>query len=91
MKRISKCLREFRASPMYPVLSRSVSSLCQCHRPIGAVNELIAQLAARRKEGRPNVFVTGGAGRFVLPSLAREHAARYEPHLVLAGIALTQS
>lgn len=57
---------------------------------VGAVNELIAQLAAR-KNIRPDVFLTGGAGRFVLSSIAREYASRYEPHLVLAGIALLQS
>jgi len=50
---------------------------------VGAVRQLVEQLAGSRDA---EVFLTGGAG----PAVARiiGPAARYVPHLTLAGIAL---
>ena len=49
---------------------------------VGGVRELIARLPA----DDPQVYLTGGAAPLVAPLLSPD--ARYEPHLVLAGIAL---
>lgn len=54
---------------------------------VGAINELINQQAADLALP-PDVFVTGGAGGTVAGPLAEHHRVRFEPHLVLAGIAL---
>ena len=52
---------------------------------VGGVRQLI-ELLARAHDAEPLVFLTGGAAPAVAPLLARD--ARYEPFLVLAGIAL---
>lgn len=54
---------------------------------VGAINELIKQQSAALTLA-PDVFVTGGAGGTVAGPLAEHHRVRFEPHLVLAGIAL---
>lgn len=53
---------------------------------IGGVRQLV-ELLGRRFPAPPEVFLTGGAAPAVAPLVADQ--ARYEPHLVLAGIALT--
>ena len=52
---------------------------------VGAMRELIARLSVGLSS-RPDVFLTGGA----VPAVAKllGETARYEPHLVLSGIAL---
>ena len=52
---------------------------------VGGARELIARMAAADEP--PRVILTGGAAQSVAPLLAPD--ALYEPHLVLAGIALT--
>ena len=52
---------------------------------VGAVRELIQRMA-NESSGRPQVFVTGGAGLPVAQLL--DPSAPYIPHLTLAGIAL---
>jgi type III pantothenate kinase len=52
---------------------------------VGGVRHLI-ELLAGSVQGEPMVVLTGGAAPAVATLLA--HQARYEPHLVLAGIAL---
>lgn len=52
---------------------------------VGAARELIAQMSAADEP--PRVILTGGAAQSVADLLAP--GALYEPHLVLAGIALT--
>jgi len=53
---------------------------------VGAIRELTRGLAASSPAGA-DLFITGGAGRTVAEVLGP--AARFEPHLTLAGIALT--
>ena len=53
---------------------------------VGAARELIARLATQC-ETPPEVFLTGGAAPSVAQLLG---ATRYEPHLVLAGIVLSE-
>ena len=53
---------------------------------VGGVRELIHRFEADA-QGEANVFLSGGAAPSVAQLLKAE--ARYEPHLVLAGIALT--
>lgn len=53
---------------------------------IGAMKQLIAQLA-RDLPTMPQLFITGGAAPSVIPFVNSE--ARYVPHLVLGGIALS--
>ncbi len=52
---------------------------------VGAVRELTAQLSSRLSPS-PEVFLTGGAAAHFATVL--DLKARYEPHLVLSGIAL---
>lgn len=54
---------------------------------VGAIHQLIHQQSAEQSLA-PDVFVTGGAGGTIAGPLAEYHRVRYEPHLVLAGIAL---
>jgi type III pantothenate kinase len=59
---------------------------------VGAMRELIEQLhkaATGGRAGRPQVFLTGGAGAGVAELLGSD--ARYVPNLTLAGIALAAS
>lgn len=51
---------------------------------VGGIRELATRLSP---EGRPVVFLTGGAAPHVARLIA--HEAQYVPHLVLGGIALT--
>lgn len=53
---------------------------------VGGVKELIAQFG-KNADGESEVFLTGGAAPSVAGLLAT--SARFEPHLTLAGIALT--
>jgi type III pantothenate kinase len=57
---------------------------------VGAMRELIAQLAATTtdKQTSPEIYLTGGAA----PSVAKQldPAAHYIEHLVLSGIALAK-
>ena len=55
---------------------------------VGAIRELTEQLA-RDLHGKPNLFLTGGAGPAVAKLL--DPTAQHVPHLTLAGIALTAS
>jgi type III pantothenate kinase len=55
---------------------------------VGGVRQLI-ELLGRGLSAPPEVFLTGGAAPRVAPLVAP--GARYEPHLVLAGIALAAS
>jgi len=52
---------------------------------VGAVRQLIGELT-KDLPGRPDVFLTGGAGPAVAKLLGR--SARHVPHLTLSGIAL---
>lgn len=53
---------------------------------VGSIRQLIAEMAAEAA-GEPEILVTGGAAAMVAERLGP--AARYVPHLTLAGIALT--
>ncbi|HEX3870966.1 MAG TPA: type III pantothenate kinase [Pirellulales bacterium] len=55
---------------------------------VGGVARLV-ELAAQQLDASPDVFLTGGAAPRVAPLVAP--GARYEPHLVLAGIAIAAS
>lgn len=55
---------------------------------VGATRELIQRMSAQLP-GEPQIFVTGGFGVWLARELGA--AARYEPHLVLSGIAITAS
>jgi type III pantothenate kinase len=57
---------------------------------IGAIRELIAQLAAPLAN-TPDIFVTGGASAHVARLLSQQHSIRHAPNLVLSGIALVQA
>ena len=52
---------------------------------VGAVRELIERLSRQVPE-EPQIVVTGGAGRHIAEALGDE--ARWEPNLILSGIAL---
>jgi type III pantothenate kinase len=54
---------------------------------VGAVRELIAKLSANSPQA-PELFLTGGAAAHLVGPL--EMPCRYEPHLVLSGIALAR-
>jgi len=54
---------------------------------VGAVRELIAKLSADSPQS-PELFLTGGAAAHLVGPLGVP--CRYEPHLVLSGIALAQ-
>lgn len=56
---------------------------------IGAIGELVSRLSTL-DQAPPDVFVTGGAGQFVFPFISQSFAARFEPHLVLAGIVVAE-
>jgi len=55
---------------------------------VGAIRQLIGELT-KDLPGRPDVFLTGGAGPAVAKLLGR--SARHVPHLTLSGIALAAS
>lgn len=57
---------------------------------VGAVSELVSQLTSH-KQAPPDVIITGGAGEMIFDAISKRCAARYEPHLVLAGIVLADS
>ena len=42
----------------------------------------------RAADRPPDVVITGGAAEMIFAALSKRCAARYEPHLVLAGIVL---
>ena len=54
---------------------------------VGAIGELIRQLASRLP-AEPDCFITGGASAAFVEPLQAQASVRHEPHLVLAGIAL---
>lgn len=55
---------------------------------VGAIRQLVGELT-KDLPGRPDVFLTGGAGPAVAKLLGR--SARHVPHLTLSGIALAAS
>jgi type III pantothenate kinase len=57
---------------------------------VGAVTQLVSQLSIDLATS-PDVFITGGAAPIVIDALSKNVPIRYEPHLVLSGIALLES
>lgn len=77
-------------SPRPPALGKSTTAAIQAGLywgAVGAVSELVSQLTADQQTP-PDVVITGGAAEMIFAALSKRCAARYEPHLVLAGIVL---